>query len=79
MPFACFLKESADTIQRLLPSRLEVNPYCIVTFLVCLTPFIVARMVSDALGRNRDDPEFEVYVVPCSITYMCVHRHVCLL
>ncbi|KAF6760150.1 hypothetical protein DFP72DRAFT_805275, partial [Ephemerocybe angulata] len=32
----------------------------------------VARMVSDVLGRNRDDPDFEVYVLPCSITYM--HR-----
>ncbi|RXW21907.1 hypothetical protein EST38_g3946 [Candolleomyces aberdarensis] len=32
----------------------------------------VARMVSDVLGRNRDDPDFEVSLLPCSVTYM--HR-----
>ncbi|THH30133.1 hypothetical protein EUX98_g4062 [Antrodiella citrinella] len=32
----------------------------------------VARIVSDALSRNRDNPNFEVSVQTCSITYM--HR-----
>ncbi|OCH84678.1 hypothetical protein OBBRIDRAFT_785863 [Obba rivulosa] len=32
----------------------------------------VARIVSDALSRNRDKPDFEVSVLTCSITYM--HR-----
>ncbi|KZT10657.1 uncharacterized protein LAESUDRAFT_734480 [Laetiporus sulphureus 93-53] len=32
----------------------------------------VARLVSDTLSRNRDDPEFEICVLTCSITYM--HR-----
>ncbi|GLB37645.1 putative phosphate acyltransferases [Lyophyllum shimeji] len=32
----------------------------------------VARLVSDVLSRNRDDPEFEVSVMTCSVTYM--HR-----
>ncbi|KAG8907177.1 hypothetical protein FRB99_005149 [Tulasnella sp. 403] len=33
----------------------------------------VARIVSDVLSRNRDDPEFAVTVLTCSLTY--VHRH----
>ncbi|KAF8894078.1 hypothetical protein BD779DRAFT_1435241 [Infundibulicybe gibba] len=32
----------------------------------------VARLVSDVLSRNRDDPTFEISVLTCSITYM--HR-----
>ncbi|KAF8973156.1 hypothetical protein BDZ97DRAFT_1779746 [Flammula alnicola] len=32
----------------------------------------VARLVSDILSRNRDDPNFEISVLTCSITYM--HR-----
>ncbi|KAA1475205.1 hypothetical protein DENSPDRAFT_413461 [Dentipellis sp. KUC8613] len=32
----------------------------------------VARIVSDVLSRNRDNPDFEVSVLTCSITYM--HR-----
>ncbi|KAF7782351.1 hypothetical protein Agabi119p4_1727 [Agaricus bisporus var. burnettii] len=32
----------------------------------------VARIVSDVLTRNRDDPSFEISVLTCSITYM--HR-----
>ncbi|KZT72212.1 hypothetical protein DAEQUDRAFT_763318 [Daedalea quercina L-15889] len=32
----------------------------------------VARLVSDVLSRNRDNPNFEVFVQTCSITYM--HR-----
>lgn len=32
----------------------------------------VARLVSDVLSRNRDNPEFEISVQTCSITYM--HR-----
>ncbi|KAJ3505142.1 hypothetical protein NLJ89_g7566 [Agrocybe chaxingu] len=32
----------------------------------------VARLVSDVLSRNRDDPDFEISVLPVSITYM--HR-----
>ncbi|KAF8895688.1 hypothetical protein CPB84DRAFT_1782206 [Gymnopilus junonius] len=32
----------------------------------------VARLVSDVLSRNRDNPDFEISVLPCSITYM--HR-----
>ncbi|KAI0733045.1 hypothetical protein C8Q72DRAFT_988748 [Fomitopsis betulina] len=32
----------------------------------------VARLVSDVLSRNRDKPDFEVFVQTCSITYM--HR-----
>lgn len=30
----------------------------------------VARIVSDVLTRNRDDLEFEINVLTCSITYM---------
>ena len=30
----------------------------------------VARMVSDVLSRNRDNPDFEISVLTCSITYM---------
>ncbi|KAH8107257.1 hypothetical protein BXZ70DRAFT_917002 [Cristinia sonorae] len=30
----------------------------------------VARIVSDALTRNRDNPDFELSVLTCSITYM---------
>jgi hypothetical protein len=33
---------------------------------------IVARLVSDTLSRNRDNPDFTVSVLPCSITFM--HR-----
>ncbi|KAF8070662.1 hypothetical protein FPV67DRAFT_1035171 [Lyophyllum atratum] len=32
----------------------------------------VARLVSDVLSRNRDNPEFEISVLTCSVTYM--HR-----
>ncbi len=32
----------------------------------------VARIVSDVLSRNRDNPDFEVTVATCSITYTCV-------
>ncbi|KAF5393517.1 hypothetical protein D9757_000786 [Collybiopsis confluens] len=32
----------------------------------------VARLASDVLSRHRDDPEFELAIVNCSITYM--HR-----
>lgn len=32
----------------------------------------VARLVSDVLARNRNDPHFEVSVLTCSITYMYV-------
>ncbi|KAK7692597.1 hypothetical protein QCA50_004229 [Cerrena zonata] len=32
----------------------------------------VARIVSDALSRNRDNPDFEIFIQTCSITYM--HR-----
>ncbi|KAF9482109.1 hypothetical protein BDN70DRAFT_875393 [Pholiota conissans] len=32
----------------------------------------VARILSDVLSRNRDDPDFEIDVLTCSITYM--HR-----
>ncbi|KAJ7594003.1 hypothetical protein C8J56DRAFT_425501 [Mycena floridula] len=32
----------------------------------------VARLVSDVLSRNRDDPDFEIAVQTCSITY--THR-----
>jgi len=35
-----------------------------------LHPHAVARLVSDVLTRNRDDPVFEISVLPCSITYM---------
>src|SRR6516164_6458353 len=30
----------------------------------------VARLVSDVLSRNRNQPDFEVFVLTCSITYM---------
>jgi len=30
----------------------------------------VARLVSDVLTRNRDNPDFEISVLTCSITYM---------
>jgi len=30
----------------------------------------VARIVSDVLIRNRDDLDFEINVLTCSITYM---------
>ena len=30
----------------------------------------VARLVSDTLSRNRDNPNFEVSILTCSITYM---------
>lgn len=30
----------------------------------------VARIVSDVLTRNNDDPNFEISVLTCSITYM---------
>lgn len=33
-------------------------------------PHAVARLVSDVLSRNREDPLFEISVLPCSITYM---------
>ncbi|KAJ7268813.1 hypothetical protein B0H12DRAFT_1096796 [Mycena haematopus] len=32
----------------------------------------VARLISDVLTRNRNDPEFEICLVNCSVTYM--HR-----
>ncbi|KAI5117786.1 hypothetical protein M0805_000429 [Coniferiporia weirii] len=32
----------------------------------------VARLISDVLTRNKDDPAFEIYLQTCSITYM--HR-----
>jgi len=32
----------------------------------------VARLVSDVLTRNRDDPDFSISILTCSITYM--HR-----
>ncbi|KAI5117785.1 hypothetical protein M0805_000428 [Coniferiporia weirii] len=32
----------------------------------------VARLISDVLTRNKDDPTFEIYLQTCSITYM--HR-----
>ncbi|KAI4526232.1 hypothetical protein K525DRAFT_259711 [Schizophyllum commune Loenen D] len=32
----------------------------------------VARLVSDVLSRNRDDPDFKISILPCSVTYM--HR-----
>ncbi|KIY44427.1 hypothetical protein FISHEDRAFT_67536 [Fistulina hepatica ATCC 64428] len=32
----------------------------------------IARLVSDVLTKNQDDPNFEIYVLTCSITYM--HR-----
>ncbi|TRM69459.1 hypothetical protein BD626DRAFT_563204 [Schizophyllum amplum] len=32
----------------------------------------VARLVSDVLSRNRDDPNFKISILPCSVTYM--HR-----
>ncbi|KAL1736104.1 hypothetical protein EV714DRAFT_242471 [Schizophyllum commune] len=32
----------------------------------------VARLVSDVLSRNRDDPAFKISILPCSVTYM--HR-----
>ncbi|KAG1731516.1 uncharacterized protein EDB91DRAFT_1154364 [Suillus paluster] len=32
----------------------------------------VARIVSDVLSRNRDDPDFSVSILTCSVTYM--HR-----
>ncbi|ESK96626.1 acyltransferase domain protein [Moniliophthora roreri MCA 2997] len=32
----------------------------------------VARLVSDVLSRNRDDPDFKISILTCSITYM--HR-----
>jgi glycerol-3-phosphate O-acyltransferase/dihydroxyacetone phosphate acyltransferase len=35
----------------------------------------VARLVSDVLARNRNDPDFEVSVLTCSITYMYVFSH----
>ena len=32
----------------------------------------VARLVSDVLSQNRHNPDFEIDVLTCSITYMCV-------
>ncbi|KAJ3829971.1 hypothetical protein EV361DRAFT_897945 [Lentinula raphanica] len=32
----------------------------------------VARLASDVLSQHRDDPDFELYILNCSITYM--HR-----
>ncbi|KAJ4483190.1 hypothetical protein J3R30DRAFT_3285480 [Lentinula aciculospora] len=32
----------------------------------------VARLASDVLSQHRDDPQFEIYILNCSITYM--HR-----
>ncbi|KAL1670114.1 hypothetical protein GGF50DRAFT_94701 [Schizophyllum commune] len=32
----------------------------------------VARLVSDVLSRNCDDPDFKISILPCSVTYM--HR-----
>jgi glycerol-3-phosphate O-acyltransferase / dihydroxyacetone phosphate acyltransferase len=30
----------------------------------------VARITSDVLTRNKDDPNFELTVVTCSVTYL---------
>jgi len=43
-----------------------------VRFLVLNYSRSVARLVSDVLTRNRDDPNFEIAVLPCSVTYMYV-------
>lgn len=32
----------------------------------------VARIVSEVLTRRRDDPDFEITLLTCSITYMYV-------
>jgi len=37
-----------------------------------LSYLLVARLVSDLLSRNRDDPDFEISILTCSITYMYV-------
>jgi hypothetical protein len=34
---------------------------------------LAARLVSDVLSRNRDNPDFEISVQTCSITYMYVN------
>ena len=39
---------------------------------ILIKGFAVARMVSDVLSRNRHDSDFEIDVLTCSITYMCV-------
>ena len=36
-------------------------------------PSTVARLVSDVLTRNRYNPDFEIDVLTCSITYMYGH------
>lgn len=33
-------------------------------------PQSVARIVSDLLSRNKDDSDFEISILTCSITYM---------
>lgn len=47
---------------------------------------LVARLISDVLSDNRDDPDFSVSLLTCSITYMFVsalfllyvsHQHSC--
>lgn len=38
-----------------------------------LTRPVASRIVSDVLTRNRDNPEFEISVLTCSITYMHVN------
>lgn len=30
----------------------------------------VARLISDVLSRNRDNPNFEIALQTCSVTYM---------
>jgi uncharacterized metal-binding protein len=37
---------------------------------ICFTYLIVARILSDVLSRNRDDPDFSVSILTCSVTYM---------
>jgi glycerol-3-phosphate O-acyltransferase/dihydroxyacetone phosphate acyltransferase len=37
-----------------------------------MVPLLVARLVSDVLSRNRDNPDFDISVQTCSITYMQV-------
>ena len=32
----------------------------------------VARIISEVLTRRREDPDFEITLLTCSITYMCV-------
>ena len=69
--FVYFQKEWADIILLLPRSKPEVSASLAPIYSdINLIGQSVARLVSDVLTRNRHQPEFEISVLPCSITYM---------